>query len=133
MRLHRLVRVYACHMPHCWKSHALAQFIYAQDVKDVLFHLKVSKASRPDLVSPHLLKEGADKLITSKCHKNASSVASSKHRVNRNLMPLPKYYNIGSCKEQVVQARPRLECSSLNSDLCRKHIVLSPSRQCCDL
>ena len=59
--------------------------------------------------------------------KNASSVASFKHRLNRNLKPPPKYYNVGSRKGQILQARLRLECSSLNSDLYRKHIVPSPS------
>ena len=34
--------------------------ISIQDVKDVLLHLNVSKASGPDLISPRLLKEGAD-------------------------------------------------------------------------
>ena len=34
--------------------------ISVQDVKDVLLHLNVSKASGPDLISPCLLKEGAD-------------------------------------------------------------------------
>ena len=62
--------------------------------------------------------------------KNASSVASFKHRLNRNLKPPPKYYNVGSRKGQILQARLRLECSSLNSDLYRKHIVPSPSCQC---
>ena len=33
--------------------------ISIQDVKDVLLHLNVSKASGPDLISPRLLKEGA--------------------------------------------------------------------------
>ncbi|MEW8545561.1 MAG: reverse transcriptase family protein [Candidatus Thiodiazotropha sp.] len=33
-----------------------------QDVKDVLLNLKVSKACGPDLISPRLLKEGADLL-----------------------------------------------------------------------
>ena len=62
--------------------------------------------------------------------KNASSVASFKHRLNRNLKPPPRYYNAGSRKGQILQARLRLECSSLNSDLYRKHIVPSPSCQC---
>ena len=61
--------------------------------------------------------------------KNASSVASFKHRLNRNLKPPPKYYNVGSRKGQILQARLRLEYSSLNSDLYRKHIVPSPSCQ----
>ena len=34
--------------------------ISIQDVKGVLLHLNVSKASGPDLISPRLLKEGAD-------------------------------------------------------------------------
>ena len=34
--------------------------ISIQDVKDVLLHLNVSKASGPDLISPRILKEGAD-------------------------------------------------------------------------
>ena len=62
--------------------------------------------------------------------KNASSVASFKHRLNRNLKTPPKYYNVGSRKGQILQARLRLECSSLNSDLYQKHIVPSPSCQC---
>ena len=62
--------------------------------------------------------------------KNASSVASFKHRLNRNLKPPPRYNNAGSRKGQILQARLRLECSSLNSDLYRKHIVPSPSCQC---
>ena len=62
--------------------------------------------------------------------KNASSVAFFEHRLNRNLMPPPKYYNVGSRKGQILKARLRLECSSLNSDLYQKHIVPSPSRQC---
>ena len=53
------------------------------------------------------------------------SLASFKHRLNRNLKPPPRYYNAGSRKGQILQARLRLECSSLNSDLYRKHIVPS--------
>ena len=34
--------------------------ISCQDVKDVLLHLNVTKASGPDLISPRLLREGAD-------------------------------------------------------------------------
>ena len=45
-------------------------------------------------------------------------------------MPPSKYYNVGSHKGQILQARLRLECSSLNSDLYREHIVPSPSCQC---
>ena len=57
-------------------------------------------------------------------------MASFKHRLNRNLKPPPKYYNVGSRKGRILQARLILECSSLNSDLYRKHIVSSPSCPC---
>ena len=36
--------------------------ISSQDVKDVLQHLNASKASGQDLISPHFLKEGANRL-----------------------------------------------------------------------
>ena len=64
--------------------------------------------------------------------RNAPSVASFKYKLNRNLNAPrpPKFYNAGSRKGQILHARLRLECSSLNSDLLRKHIVPSPSCQC---
>ena len=44
-------------------SHALADLIHLQylnqDVRDVLNNLNVTKACRPDLISPRLVKEGA--------------------------------------------------------------------------
>ena len=61
---------------------------------------------------------------------DTKNVASFKHRLNRNLKPPPKYYNVGSRKGQILQARLRLEWNSLNSHLYRKHIVPSPSCQC---
>ena len=62
--------------------------------------------------------------------RNAPSVASFKYKLNRNLNAPPKFYNAGSRKGQILHARLRVECSSLNSDLFRKHIVPSPSCQC---
>ena len=53
-----------------------------------------------------------------------------KYKLNRNLNAPPKFYNAGSRKGQILHARLRLECSSLNSDLFRKHIVPSPSCLC---
>ena len=55
---------------------------------------------------------------------------SFKYKLNRNLNAPPKFYNAGSRKGQILHARLRLECSSLNSDLFWKHIVPSPSCQC---
>ena len=50
--------------------------------------------------------------------------------LHENRLPATKYYNVGSRKGQRLQARLRLECSSLNLDLYWKHIVPSPSCQC---
>ena len=61
--------------------------------------------------------------------QNAPSLASFKYKLNRNLKAPPKYYNAGSSKGQILQARLRLECSSLNSNLYQKHIVSSFSCQ----
>ena len=60
--------------------------------------------------------------------RNTLSVASFKYKLKRNLNAPPKFYNAGSHKGQILYARLRLECSSLNSDLYRKHIV--PSLSC---
>ena len=42
----------------------------------------------------------------------------------------PKYYNTGSRRGQILHARLRMGCSSVNSDLYRKNIVPSPSCRC---
>ena len=49
-------------LPHIDPSnHILDSIVIScQDVKDVLLHLNVTKASGPDLISPRLLREGAD-------------------------------------------------------------------------
>ena len=49
-------------LPHIDPSnHTLDSIVISyQDVKDVLLHLNVTKASGPDLISPRLLREGAD-------------------------------------------------------------------------
>ena len=62
--------------------------------------------------------------------KQATSVASLKYRLNRNLKRPPEYYNAGTRIGQILHARLRMQCSSLNSDLYRKKIVSSPSCQC---
>ena len=64
--------------------------------------------------------------------KDASSVASFKYQLNRetrNRAP-PKYYSAGSRKGQILHARLRMRCSSLNADLYRKNIIPSPSCSC---
>ena len=49
-------------LPHIDPSnHTLDSIVIScQDVKDVLLHLNATKASGPDLISPRLLREGAD-------------------------------------------------------------------------
>ena len=56
-------------LPQLEPSQHSFQFINIsiQDVKDVLKNLNVSKSCGPDLISPRLLKEGADILARSLC------------------------------------------------------------------
>ena len=62
--------------------------------------------------------------------KDGPSVGSFKYKINKNLRSPPKFYNAGTRKGQILQARLRMECSSLNSDLHRKNIVPNPFRRC---
>ena len=62
--------------------------------------------------------------------KSSPSVTSFKHAIKRDIKdppPPPKYYNVGTLKGQVIHARLRLECSSFNEHLHRKHILNIPS------
>ena len=47
--------------------------------------------------------------------KLAPSVASFKYRLNRDIKKPPRYFNAGTRIGQILQARMRMECSSLNS------------------
>ena len=62
--------------------------------------------------------------------KATPSVASFKFQLNRNLTKPPKYYNSGTRQGQILHARLRMQCSSLNPDLYRKNIVPYPSCTC---
>ena len=62
--------------------------------------------------------------------KPAPSVASFKHGIKLNVKEPPKYYSVGTHIGQVLHASLRFECSSLNADLYREHIINSPSCQC---
>ena len=59
--------------------------------------------------------------------KDAPSVGSFKYKINKNLRSPPKFYNAGTRKSQILHARLRMECSSLNSDLHRKTLYLAHS------
>ena len=62
--------------------------------------------------------------------KEASTLTIFKSFLNRNIQTPPKYFNVGTRLGQILQARLRMDCSSLNSDLYRKHIIPSPSCRC---
>ena len=62
--------------------------------------------------------------------KTAPSVASFKYRLNNKLKKPQKYYYTGSRIGQILHARLRMECSSLNAHLYRKNIVPSPTCLC---
>ena len=53
--------------------------------------------------------------------KQALSAASFKYRLNKNLKRHPRYYNSGTCTGQVLQARLRMQCSSINADISQEH------------
>ena len=66
--------------------------------------------------------------------KNAPNVASFKYKINKNLRSLPKFYNAGTRKGQILHlAILQIKCSFLNSDLHRKNIVHNPSCRCGDI
>ena len=62
--------------------------------------------------------------------KEASTLTIFKSFLNRNTQTPPKYFNAGTRLGQILHARLRMDCSSLNSDLYRKHIIPSPSCRC---
>ena len=62
--------------------------------------------------------------------KQAPSIASFKHRLNRDLNKPPIYFNAGTRIGQILHTRLRLECSSLKSHLYRKNLVPEPTCQC---
>ena len=59
--------------------------------------------------------------------QQADSLQSFKSNLTRNLKPPPKYFYAGTRKGQILHARLRMDCSSLNSHLYRKNIVDTPS------
>ena len=62
--------------------------------------------------------------------KDANTVTAFKYCLNRHRRLPPKDYNAGSRIGQIVHARLRMGCSSLNSHLYSKNIVPSPSCAC---
>ena len=62
--------------------------------------------------------------------KQASFVAVFKNLLNSDIKRPPKYHSVGIRIGQILYARLRLVCSSLNSHLYHKNIVDSPSCLC---
>ena len=62
--------------------------------------------------------------------KNAPTVTSFKYQLNKDRQTQSKYFQAGSRMGQVLHARLRMGCSSLNADLYRQNIVPSPSCSC---
>ena len=65
--------------------------------------------------------------------KDANTATAFKYCLNRHRRLPPKYYNAGSRIGQILHARLRMGCSSLNSHLYSKNIVPSPSCACGEL
>ena len=61
---------------------------------------------------------------------NYQGLEFSENCLNESLRKPPGYFSCGTRMEQVLHARLRLEYSSLNSHLCRKNIIESPSCSC---
>ena len=55
--------------------------------------------------------------------RNNSSIFSFKRYLNRNQLKLPKYFQYGTRKEQILVARLRLNCSSLRQHLFSRNLV----------
>ena len=64
--------------------------------------------------------------------RNSDSVSSFKYALKRqlNLPSVPKYFNFGKRKIQVLHTRLRTKCSALNNDLFLKNMTDSPSCAC---
>lgn len=62
--------------------------------------------------------------------KQSASVVTFKNKLNRDRQLAPKYYKVGTRLGQILHARLRMECSSLNTHLFSKNIVNSPECVC---
>lgn len=62
--------------------------------------------------------------------RQSASVNSFKQFLNKNKVPVPKYYYTGSRQGQILHVRLRTNCSGLNLDLFLKNITESPLCRC---
>ena len=62
--------------------------------------------------------------------RNSESVSSFKRSINESSVIVPKYYNSGKRRFQILHTRLRTNCSALNNDLFLKRICDSPYCRC---
>ena len=62
--------------------------------------------------------------------RNASTVNSFTTLLNENRQIPPTYFKVDTRTGQILQARLRMECSSLNAHLYSKNVVPTPSCEC---
>ena len=62
--------------------------------------------------------------------RQSSNIASFQTHLNRDRIAPPSYYYAGTRDGKIYHTRLRTSCSTLNSHLYSKHIVLSPSYAC---
>jgi hypothetical protein len=62
--------------------------------------------------------------------RNSPNILCLKSRIKENTSKPPKYYSEGSRKLNILHARLRHECSSLNADLFRINITNDPKCEC---
>ena len=62
--------------------------------------------------------------------RQLESLNSFKHFLNKDKVPVPKYYYTGKRKVQILHTRLRTRCSSLNLDLFIKNVSDSPMCTC---
>ena len=62
--------------------------------------------------------------------RNSESVNSFKRSINESSVIVPKYYNSGKRRSQILHTRLRTNCSALNNDLFLKRICDSPYCRC---
>ena len=55
--------------------------------------------------------------------RNSPTLSSFKNRVKADIYKTPKYYNEGPRKLSILHTRLRHQCSSLNADLSKIHII----------
>ena len=62
--------------------------------------------------------------------KSSTSIAIFKRMLNRDKVKVPSFFYNGNRKAQILHARIRLGCSSLNADLFNNHISLTNKCSC---